>query len=412
MSVSSYSRLSVAAAMLLASIAHAQDDGDPFVFFVSDQITYDDNLFRLSDGEPLQNGEIDDRQDYINRLTAGLRARMHAGRQELLLTARLSDTRFKNNDRLDYTGGAGTLVLDWQIGSRWTGKVSADYLRTLASYSNYQFTERDVVTSYGTEVEGRWQLGPRFGLIAGGRTTRTEHSDVDREPDNFEGDSGRAGIDFVLSPGRRLAVEYRYAEGRFPDRLSALGLASGERDYEEDLLNLRIEYEITSKLQFRGNVGYLERDYAIESANPGFDGEVWRATLEWQPRTKLGLELAVWRELKAYIDAESNYFVARGASLGPRWQPLEKLHFALEYGYEKQDYIGSPALDNDPASTPVLIADSGREDEVHVARFTAGYTPREQIELKLLWNYEERSSNRPLRGHDANVVGMEIRVVF
>lgn len=398
---------------LSAPLHAAAPEGDPLVFFVSEQLTYDDNLFRLRDSSELaERPDIEDRQDYINRLSAGVRARLQRGRQEALLTARVTDTSFKNNDRLDYTGGAGNLVANWYLGSRWSGKLTADYIRTLASYTNYQFTERDVVSSAGGELEGRYRLGPRFSLIAAGRTTRTEHGDQDREPENFEGNSGRAGIEFAPQPGERFILEYRYTEGRFPDRIASAGGSGRERDYDEDLANLRFEYEITSKLQFLGNAGYLERDYVIESANPGFDGAVWRGTLQWQPRTKLGIDIAAWRELKAYIDAESNYFVARGASFGPKWAPLAKLDFALEYVYETQDYIGSPTVTNDAGSQPVQTVDSGREDDVQAVRFSAGYAPRDNIELNLRWAYEERTSNRSLREHHANVVGLEARVVF
>jgi hypothetical protein len=378
------------AAFCGAAQAQTEDASDPLVFFLSEQLTYDDNLFRV--------GGRDD-------------ARLQHGRQDLLLTARIYDTSFKNNDRLDYTGGAGNLAYHWALGSRWSGKLTADYIRTLASYTNYQFTERDVVASASTELEGRYQLGPRFSLIAAGRTTRTDHSDQDREPENFEGDGGRAGIEFMPRPGKRFILEYRYSEGRFPERIATATSNGRERDYDEDLLNLRVEYEITSKLHLLGNVGYLERDYVIESANPGFDGEIWRGTLEWQPRTKLGFDLSAWRELKAYIDAESNYFVARGISLGPRWQPLQKIQLGLEYIYEEQNYIGSPTLSPD-LNTPVLVTDAGREDDVQAARFTASYAPREHVDLNLRWSYEERSSNRPLREHHANVIGVEVGVVF
>ncbi len=394
---------------------HGAESRDPLVFFASEQLSYDDNLFRLGDS-PEQRAErppVEHPQDYINRLSAGVRATLQQGRQDLLVTARINDVRFSNNDQLDHTGGAGAVVFNWELGSRWSGRASADYSRALASYTNYRFFERDVVSALSGEFEGRFRLGPHFRLVAAGRATRTDHSDSKRESGNFLGNSGRAGIEYSPLQGKLFLLEYRYSKGEFPDRIAVAGSTARERDYEDDVLNLRMEYELTSKLRFQGNVGFLERKYPFATDDTGFDGEIWRGTIDWQPRLKLGFELSAWREIKAYIDDESNYFVAKGVSFGPTWKPLTKVELALSYSYEKQNYIGTPKTSTDLTSPEAaLIADAGRSDDVRVARASASYAPRDYIELTLSWAYQERESNRALHGHDAQVAGMEARVAF
>lgn len=413
-------RLSISActmSLLFASgsaLAQESEGDRPLVLFVGDQLMYDDNLFRLPDTARRDPSErpVAHTEDYINQLTAGLRTRMHMGRQELRFIGRVNDVQFRNNDQLDYTGGAANLMFDWQLGARLSGQVSGNYERTLASYTNYRFFERDIVEAIGGELELRFELGPRFALLSGARSRRTDHSDDDRRAENFESDSGRVGIEYSSSASDRFIVEYRYLEGDFPDSFAPGSADARDRSYEETLLNFRTEYELTSKLHFRGNVGNLERTYPPTSITDDYSGAVWRGTLEWQPRSKLGFELSAYRDLKAYVDAESNYFVADGASFGPTWNPSEKLGFALEYIYEEQDYIGTPSPTTPGSDEPILEVDPGREDEVDVARLTASYAPRDFLELDLTWAYIERTSNRPTREYDSQVASMAIRIVF
>jgi len=68
---------------------------------------------------------------------------------------------------------------------------------------------------------------------------------------------------------------------------------------------------------------------------------VWRAEYDWKPRQKFSLLLAGWRELRAYTDVESDYFVSDGFSLGPTWSPTEKISLALTASYEDQEYLTS-----------------------------------------------------------------------
>lgn len=389
------------------------DDDRAFVFYVGGQLMYDDNLFRLP--EPAQRDPsqvpVEDTEDSINQLSAGLRARMHMGRQTLALAARVDDVQFHNNDQLDYTGGVARLDFDWEIGSRLSGRVLGDYQRSLASYTNYRFFDRDIVDALSGELQARIQFGPRFALLTSARSRRTDHSDSERRAENFESDSGTAGIEFALSDTDRFILEYRYLEGDFPDTFAPGSPDARDRSYEETLANLRMQYELTSKLRLRGNIGNLEREYPAESISEDYSGVVWKATLDWEPRRKLGFELSAWRDLKAYVDSESNYFEAVGASFGPTWKPSDKLDFSLEYIHEKQDYIGSPTLSSLPGD-PLFGQDPGREDEIDVARFRAAYSPREFIELDLTLAYTDRSSNRPSRIYDARAAGFGIRVVF
>lgn len=397
------------------ALAQPPEPEPAFVLFIVDELMHDDNLFRVPH-ESVNNPSlrpIEHVEDYANQLTVGARARLQSGRQTLRVAARVSDVQFHRNDQLDYTGGQANLALDWELGSRLSGRVLGDYRRSLASYTNYRFFERDIVEAIDGALETRIGIGPRFALLSSVRARQTDHSDPERRSENFESDAASVGLEYAPSQTKRFALEYRYLQGDFPNSLEPSGPSTRDRSYEETLVRLRTEYALTAKLRLSGNVGALARDYASHAVTEDYSGSVWETTLAWQPRAKLGFELSAWRQLKAYVDAESDYFIARGVSFGPTWAPTNKLRIAFEYFHEEQDYIGKPTLASEPdADGSVVISDDGRRDDVDIARISASYVPRDFLELDLTWACIDRGSNRAHHDYDARVASVAVRFVF
>ena len=129
----SLSTCAVFVGITAASMASAQSGERPKpeeieTLFISDQYTYDDNLFRLSESADLSdplNAGIVSREDYINRLTVGLGEDLEVGRQVFSVQARAQDVRFADNDHLDHVAGQGMLNWDWLITDALTGNLGA-----------------------------------------------------------------------------------------------------------------------------------------------------------------------------------------------------------------------------------------------------------------------------------------------
>ncbi|MFL6576479.1 MAG: hypothetical protein ACJ8MR_07670, partial [Povalibacter sp.] len=110
-------------------------------------------------------------------------------------------------------------------------------------------------------------------------------------------------------------------------------------------------------------------------------------------------------DLRAYSDAESDYFVADGVSITPKWRPRTKLEIAAALSYEKQDYTGTSLL-----LTP--IDEANREDTMRSALFTIDYSPRDLVSLGLAYRWIDRDSNREFRAYGVNVVSAELKLTF
>ena len=377
--------------------------------YLSEQFTYDDNLFRSAESDDVEviPGDPTDpnaptravaREDYVNLITAGVGNDFHMGQQTLRLKGRVFDARYQDNDYLDYTGGDASLQLDLRMLTALSGRLSGAYGRKLADFANTLGTDRDLIETLNYNGYLRYELGPRWSVSAGGGRIETEHDLDRRQQENLEADLGRVSIDYQTPSLHSFGIEYRYMDAKFPDAiLDVNGLS--QSDYEENAALARFTYTATVRTQFRLSGGYVERE---RPNNPQGDykGDVWRAEIDWKPRTKFSTLFAGWRELKAYTDVESDYFVSEGFSLAPTWSPTEKLIFALSVAYEDQEYINTRDLD---------LIGTQRNDDVLSGLFTFTYKPREQLALELSYRGSDRDSNRITRRYDAQTAGIAIR---
>jgi hypothetical protein len=392
----------------LALAASAEEKREEH-FYLSEQFTYDDNLFRAAESDDVGLIPVDpsdpgatprevSREDYVNIITVGLGNDFHMGRQTLRLKGSVYDARYQDNDYLDHTGGNASAQLDLQMLTALSGRLAGAYSRKLADFANTLGTDRDLIETFNYNGYLRWALGPRWSITAGGARIETEHDLNRRRQENLEADLGRVSLDYQTPSFHSFGIEYRYMDAKFADApVDVNGLSAS--DYEENAVLARFTYTATIRTQFRVSAGYVERERpGIPEGN--YKGDVWRAEIDWKPRTKFSTLFSAWRELKAYTDVESDYFISDGFSLEPTWSPTEKLTFSLSVAYEDQEYINTRDLE--------LVGEQ-RSDDVLSGLFTFTYKPRDQLAIELSYRGSDRDSNRINRRYDAQTAGIGIR---
>ncbi len=397
--------LGVAAATLGVEALAAADAADPFKIFVSDRFTYEDNLFRVPQsvlaGDPAAVG-IGSFDDYVNRLSGGIEARIDASRQVFSLNLRFDDVSYSENDYLDYHGGSGDLRWNFDIGKRWSGLIDARYDRQQAGFSNYELFVKDIVETQSYIGELRFKIGSRWALMAGGTFSESTHSADVRQTSNMESESGRFGIEYQTPNNSLVALDYAFTDATFPE---AGRLFNREIGYEQTLPGFRLRYVFSEKTRINARGGYLKRDYSNPAAGD-FSGNVWNISAYWEPRAQIYFNLEAYRELTAYTDAEADYFVATGLRVTPTWSPTPLMTFELGLTIEDQSYRAVATPFSDTGSAP------GREDDVKSAGLTWRYTPRNFLDLSLGYRWIERDSNFQRRTHEAEVASAQLRIIF
>ncbi|MDP9114720.1 MAG: hypothetical protein M3O20_13705, partial [Acidobacteriota bacterium] len=245
---------------VVAAAVHQPEEGDFFDAFATEQLAYDDNLFRLPSGPQYLDSLVGpgaSRTDRINSILAGLEGQWTFGRQGIVLDAHAGNNRYRDNGRLDNTSGAANLMWDWRAGRLWTGQVGAVYGRSLASFQNTFVYGRDLVDTIQYYANAAGQFGPHWMLFGGVVERRASNSLETQKGNDFRGNSGNIGVRYVASSETTLALNYEYATGDYP-RESVVTFQGQpfNRTYRSNTARFLASIPIGAKSVLEASVGY------------------------------------------------------------------------------------------------------------------------------------------------------------
>jgi exopolysaccharide biosynthesis operon protein EpsL len=395
------------AAVLLAlsplqSALKAQESAAGFDYFVGAGILYDDNLFRQPEGSNLSSGATNlHRQDLIERVSAGIQGSWTIDRQSFELKAHGDDNRFDQNDNLNNVSDSAAITWDWRVGSRWSGQLGADYARALANFANDLLLDKDLLTQRGSFAGASYELGPHWVFHGDVRWSSATHSAAVRRVDNDNIRTQQFGVELKFSSTDSVGWNYRHANADFAGGL-LLGAENFDPKYDESSSAVWLKYALSGKTDLNFEGGYLRRNYP-NAAIGNFTGATGRGTLNWHPGAKTAIAITGWRDLAAYIDAQSDYFVTRGASITPSWTPTEKITTSVAVSWERQNYLGS---------NPTVIAEPLRHDTVKSMQAGATYVPSRALELDISYRREQRDSNQAPLAYVDNLAALGVRLTF
>jgi hypothetical protein len=402
-----------AAAVISGGAARAYDFAGPppgvspgsintFQFYVADQETYDDNLYRLAPGTVGVPGAIfpnASQSDAVNTSTLGGQGKWDIGRQEVEFNIRADENRFARNSDLNYVSSNAVGLWNWRVGPYFSGLVAAYYDRTLASFSETRFIGKDVVSSEEGLASGRYQVGPHWAVYGQIRGSYLQHSADAEKFNDFHNKAGNAGVEYATNVNDTYGFQYDYVGVTFKQDPNATTQAF---NYKDDSGRFLVHYGLSAKTFIDAYGGYHRRQYQGVSIS-SYSGEIWRASLTHQFTDKTQVMLSAYRELHAYIDAESNYFVAKGVSIAPVWNVTDKLGFTLSASYENQDYIGS----ND-----TVLLTGARTAKVNSDQATIRYTPRDAWLINIFFRHEKRDSNQTGFAYRDNLMSANVTFRF
>lgn len=363
----------------------APDDGDTVGIFVSDQETYDSNLYRISPDSVSVATLVSPnatKEDYINTATVGGDGQWVAGRQEFHLDLLAEENRFAHNTELDNTAVDAKFRWDWRVGPYLTGQAGAEFGRALAAFAETLYLGKDLVDSKTYFGNARYQLGPSWAVFGGIRDAQYTHSADAEQFNNFTAKSGNAGVEYATNVANSFRFTYDYTDGYFPQDFF-IDTVLFNRNYHESIANFSVNYALTEKTTLAANAGYLKRDFLAAGVGH-FSGDIWRVTLDWKPTDKTDLVAAAWHELHAYSVAELNYFISKGGSLSPVWNATEKVAVSLVFSVEDQSFVNSSSS---------LITTGLLSAKITGQQLNVLYRPRDKIFINAFIRHEQRSSN-------------------
>lgn len=382
--------------------------GDSLDFFVADKYTVDDNLFRLPASPTYlitYVGPNASREDHINIVSAGADAQKSWNRQIFLLNVEVDNNRYARNRELNATTGNGSFLWNWQAGAYWAGQAGITYNRFIPNFQNSLFYGHDTISSRESFGKATFQGGPHWAFSGGVSETDTSHSNTALRADDFKSKSESLGVHYFTLAEGSIGWDYIHSAGSFSSA-GVFNSAAYDRDFSNNSARFSAKYALSGSTVFSASAGYL--NHKNPSTDIGaFSGDVWRVGLDWRALAKLQVIFAGWRDLYAYLDAQSAFFVSKGFSVAPTWTPRDKITFTLLASHETHDFLG--AGDGAPDVIPQFDA---RRDRVTSEQLSVAYTPRQALKLKLSAQHQQRESNVQRFVFDDNLFAADLTFTF
>lgn len=372
----------VAARILLAGLLTVSwampvqaQEGDTFRPLVFVNYGYDDNIFRVQDGFSFATSGCPQcvKSDTYHQLGLGFDLDWKPGRQRVKANVRVNQTRFnKNYSLLDYDGQDIKLTWDWQLGNLWSGQLGHDRQRTLGSFLNTGQvnnvrTEDSTFFNANYRFHSRWQAG--FGL----RRYANDYNAVQNANSIVEVDTANLGMYYRGGALDRVGVELRLADGKYPRRPVAGGLATA---FDERFLGAVADWTVTGKSRVRARLGYVSRDNK-NGNNSGQSGLEWRVEGDWTPTGKTLINGVLNREVNHTDLTNANHELVTGLEVNAVWLVKPKTRVGAGVSYRNVDYDGV------------------RTDDIYAVNVNAGYEIWRGGDLSAQIRRERRDSSDP-----------------
>lgn len=320
--------------LLLSSSAYAGAT-DALHAYASVGVNYDDNLFRLGDGNP---GYDNTRSDRYSTAEAGLTFNQIYGRQAIGLQAKISRVSFDHFSQLDYNGKDMLADWGWHIGNALEGKAGYSYSQVLAPYTDVSTRERNLRVLQREYFNASWAFQANWRLRGGVNNNRYRYDLASQAYNNREDRGMEWGVDYYASTGSSIGLQVDRTKYEY-DLLRPFGKQLVDAGTTQDDVSLNVNWRPTgvTNVQFLGGRSRRTHSFFAERDSSGFNALIKGTTL-WDGQLKL--DASVWRQ---YGGVESNlvsYSLNTGTSIAANWVITSKIQAKAQIRRDRRQFKG------------------------------------------------------------------------
>ncbi len=378
--------------------------------YVSSSISHDDNLLRISsDVDPMTVSGQPSAADTIKQGTVGVKVDWKQSRQEVLLDASVSETRFARFTSLDYQATNIQSRWNWQLGNGLSGDVGYNRNTSLGSFAEIQRLTSNLSTQQNEFADGAWQLNPSLRL--NGSLTHSNYNVTSNSIYGNDFMSYTVGAYFTPPSGNEIGIRGNRQVQSYP----VLQVYSGtpvDNGFTQDQLLATINWLYSGHIRVNGQAGWEERNQN-QLTERNFSGKTMRGTLTWLASGKSQIDLTAWNEIDGYditltyqgLNYNTSYTRSKGVSFGPTWNPTGKLGVSARVQHVDREFLGNPELILVPGTLT-------RQDTVNTASLSVNYQPVRTVNISASIQTETRSSNYLDVGYADNTVNLSMSFQF
>lgn len=373
------------------------DEYDTVNVTASSSITYDSNLFRLSDSASLPAGlGTSQKSDVITKAAVGLKIDKRYAQQRFQLDLtenvyRYSNFSFLNFEALDYRA-----AWMWHLTPRISGIVSAEREKSLVPFQDATGTMRVFQQALRTVENRQFRLdgmvsGP-WHVLLGASQVSVDDSRIVTGEQSYSAVSQEAGLKYLAGSTSSIALVRRRLDGDYQQsRLDPINFL--DNGFKEDQTELSARWVASGKSTFAGRVMWIDRTHE-HFPQRDFDGLAGNLDYNWAATGKLRFTLTVRRELGTFWNQLlSSYRIRDSMGLRARWLATAHAEVGANVGLNESNYEGALAA----------LAGPVRRDQGYRIGAYATWAPWRNVLLRIALDHIDRSSNFTLSNYEATI---------
>lgn len=315
---------------------------------VSETLTYDSNLFRLSGAAAATAAGLKGMGDWNSTTKLGLGLEKYYAGQQFTLDYELAVSRYREFGFLDNNANSLVGRWRWTAGPDWKGELSAEQREATDDFAYYRQQQRSLGVTRQFTAGGFYQVAPDWFVGAQVGQGSRRYPDGSRPSNEID----FAGFDAVLryapASGAVVAVTRRRAQGQYPNApVTVTGLS--ESRFEQDEFFAEATLPLRSGTRVLARLGTVSRSYQRFPQN-NYTGHNGSVGLEWRvtPRTLISTTLR--HDVEPAQDFVSNYVAVKGLRFGAVWEYSPKLRVDSRLEWRDAQYRGDPGFGVSTAS--------------------------------------------------------------
>lgn len=399
--------LTAAALTAFTSSAAWAQETIPWYVGVSQSLTRDSNVYRLSDGVAPINGES--RSDTYS--STGLLGGFDQpyGRQRFRAVANVRYNKYQDQDRLDNTSYGLDAGWDWSTIWNLSGGVNVSANQSLAQLngnSAVPTTTRNLVKTDQIGANVNWGGTGLLSVQSTYSHSRARYSDQNSGNSNSSGDSASLGAYYSLSPAVTTGLALRFTR---TDATAANQNSSNGRN-----LDLSANWRYSPQTGANARLSWTRQSNS-GSAGQEFSGLTGSLAANYAPTAKLGFNISYNRDAGTngtFFNVPDtggsttapvlfeNSQVSDSLALGASYAATAKISATAGYQYRKAK------ISNTAASGGASAGFGDYDDKLQTASLGVGWAISRGWQLGCNFLHEKRDvTSTPGYAYTANVIG-------
>ena len=383
--------LALAGIMLAASavVAPAFAEGDRFMYSAGDNVTYDDNLFRVPSGTDIASLGRPQRGDIINNSYIGMSVNKQLSRQSFSVDAQLSESRFSQYTYLNSSSESLSVRWAGEVGNHWKHDVSVTESKSLSSFVEIHNFQKNIVTSRGVTVNASYGILPDWSLLAGASASESTNSASSLYISNVNLRSVSTGIQYTRPSGNQISLSLHSTQGSYPNQqvvfdLAGTPLGSVDNSYVQDDVGLNVAWQLTGTSRLSGYTSLTRRSHrAVAQRN--YQGLTDALTYTWTPAAKYSASLGLRRQIDSPADVSASYVLTNGLTVSSSWSPTGKIAVQGSLDWTHRAPLGD--------ASNVLAGTKVEQDHYRTASLSVSYAAAQRLQLTLKMQNQQRDSS-------------------